>query len=201
MSVSLVPSSAERLGRPSSAADEASWLVATAHGDRQAFELLWERFQLPCLLVARRVLVGETHVEDVAQAVFLDIWRHAARFDPSRGTARAWILTLTHHKAVDRVRQEQRRGCLNVDTMRPLPDDDPSPEESAIIECRAESVQRALTSLTAIQWETLELAYFGGLTYLEISVVLDVPLGTVKARGRAGLARLREHLHQLAEVS
>jgi RNA polymerase sigma-70 factor (ECF subfamily) len=132
----------------------------------------------------------------VAQEAYLEIWRHAARFDEKRGSAIAWILTIVHRQAVDRVRSaEARRTREETYRQQELPNrhrsQDPTPDVvHASIEARR--VRKALAQLTPVQRESLELAFFGGYSYSEVADLVGVPLGTVKSRIRGGLLQLRE---------
>ena len=182
------------------AVEEAGWIHAISSGEVEALSQLWARYRLPCLHLARRVLGGDAHSQDVVQLVLLDVWRHAGRFDPARASVGTWILTMTHHKAVDRVRYERRRPAVALEVLASTPADGPTPTDAALATLRRQKVRRALATLSAPQRETLVLAYFGGLTYLEIANQMGVPVGTVKTRGRAGMVRLRALLGELREA-
>ena len=179
-------------------AEESAWLTAVGGGDAEALRRLWSRYRLPCLRLAHRVLGGSTHSEDVVQLVFLDVWRHAGRYDPARASAGSWILAMTHHKAVDRVRHEQRRAALAVQLAHGV--GAPCGDDVAVDVVRRHVVERALAGLSTPQRQVLRLAFFGGMTYAEIGMHLHVPLGTVKTRGRVGLLNLHARLAELGEV-
>jgi RNA polymerase sigma factor (sigma-70 family) len=172
--------------------DEA--LVAlTARSDEVAFAALYDRFGRAAYGLALRVLRDEALAEDAVQEAFLGVWRGASRFFPERAKASTWILTLVHRRAVDLVRREQRRRA------DPLPDVDfggkgPSAEDSAWLQLERERIQAALGALPDHQREAIELAYYGGFTQSELAERLGEPLGTIKSRMFAGLARLRELL-------
>ena len=144
--------------------------------------------------LALRVLRDERHAEDAVQEAFLQVWRSAATFRAERAKASTWILTLVHRRAVDLVRREERRQA------DPLTDDSAAgvaPEETdeaAWLRFERERVQAALKQLPDVQREALELAYYGGFSQSELADRLGVPLGTIKSRMFAGLARLRELL-------
>ena len=145
--------------------------------------------------LVRRVVRDPAQSEEVAQEVFLDIWRHSARFDPSRGSALSWMMTIAHRKAVDRVRsaessrhRDDSYGTSNHDV------DHDSTAEAVVERLDAERVHQALATLTAPQRRALELAYLGGYTHTEVATMLDIPLGTAKTRIRDGLIRLRDTL-------
>jgi RNA polymerase sigma-70 factor (ECF subfamily) len=173
--------------------DEA--LVAlVARGDEDALAELYDRVGRVAYGLALRVLRDERHAEDAVQEAFLQVWRSAASFRAERAKASTWILTLVHRRAVDLVRREERR---QVD---PLTDDSAAgvaPEETdeaAWLRFERERVQAALKQLPDMQREALELAYYGGFSQSELAERLGVPLGTIKSRMFAGLARLRELL-------
>ena len=173
--------------------DEA--LVAlVARGDEDALAELYDRVSRIAYGLALRVLRDERHAEDAVQEAFLQVWRSAATFRAERAKASTWILTLVHRRAVDLVRREERRQA------EPLPDDGESaqaPEqtdEAAWLRFERERVQTALRQLPDVQREALELAYYGGFSQSELAERLGVPLGTIKSRMFAGLARLRELL-------
>ncbi len=130
--------------------------------------------------------------EDAVQDAFLAAWRTAASFDPRRGKAQTWLLTLVHRRAVDVVRREERRRS---DTLDEAPvDASASTEEEAAVRAQRRAVQSALAQLPDDQREALQLSYYGGLTQAELADRLGIPLGTVKSRVFAGLAKLRELL-------
>jgi RNA polymerase sigma factor (sigma-70 family) len=177
--------------------DEA--LVAlTARSDEEAFAALYDRLGRVSYALALRVLRDEGLAQDAVQDAFLQVWRGAARFFPERAKASTWILTLVHRRAVDLVRREQRRRA------EPLPDGDfggqtPSAEAGAWLALERERVRAALAALPDHQREAIELAYYGGFTQSELAERLGEPLGTIKSRMFAGLARLRELLDQPLE--
>ena len=144
--------------------------------------------------LALRVLRDERLAEDAVQEGFLGVWRTAAAFRAERAKASTWILTLVHRRAVDLVRREERRRA------EPLTDDIGAQsavegtEEAAWLRFERERVQAALRQLPDVQREALELAYYGGFSQSELADRLGVPLGTIKSRMFAGLARLRELL-------
>jgi RNA polymerase sigma-70 factor (ECF subfamily) len=173
--------------------DEA--LVAlVARGDEDALAELYDRVGRIAYGLALRVLRDERHAEDAVQEAFLQVWRSAATFRAERAKASTWILTLVHRRAVDLVRREERRQA------DPLTDDSAAgvaPEETdeaAWLRFERERVQSALKQLPDVQREALELAYYGGFSQSELAERLGVPLGTIKSRMFAGLARLRELL-------
>src|SRR5207248_11670949 len=170
--------------------DEALVLLA-ARSQQGALAELYDRYGRPSYGLALRVLRDEALAEDAVQEAFLALWRTASRFVPERGKASTWILTLVHRRAVDIVRREERRSAdsLDEDTATAAGS---SADEEAWLRLQRERVQAALKQLPDQQREALELAYYGGFTQSELAERLGQPLGTIKSRMFAGLARLRE---------
>lgn len=168
-------------------------LTRVARGDRQAFEALYDVMVPQVFGVIRRVLRDPAQSEEVAQDVMVEVWRTATRYDRNRGSARSWMLTMAHRRAVDRVRSEQSARDRE-DRVGRESQDRPFDGVTAEVEQRFETqqVKAALEQLTPVQREAIELAYYGGNTYREVATLLDTPLGTVKTRMRDGLIRLRD---------
>jgi RNA polymerase sigma-70 factor (ECF subfamily) len=170
-------------------------LRLTALGHQDAFEQLYDTFSARVFGLARRIVRDPSHAEEVAQEVFLEIWRRASRFDRTRGSATSWILTLTHARAVDRVRSAQAATDREVRVAQASAQRDVDTVVEAVeagFERRA--VQRCLGTLTDLQRESITLAYFSGYTYREVALLLTAPLPTIKTRLRDGLIRLRDCL-------
>jgi RNA polymerase sigma-70 factor (ECF subfamily) len=169
-------------------------LLASARGDAQAFATLYDLCSPSVYGLIRRILRDRAQSDEVMQEVMLEVWRLAPRFDPQRGSASAWIMTIAHRRAVDRVRAEvAERGRLERAGSQ-APTAGVSVQEDVVDDLDRQRVRSALAGLTDLQRSSLELAYFGGLTQTEIAALLDVPLGTVKTRIRDGLIRLRDAL-------
>jgi RNA polymerase sigma factor (sigma-70 family) len=170
-------------------------LLLVARGDDEAVAALYDRYGRIAYGLALRILRDSSLAQDAVQDAFLATWRTAASFDPRRGKASTWLLTLVHRRAVDVVRREERRRADPIDDA-PVAVAASTAEEAWVREQRR-AVQGALAELPSDQREALELAYYGGLTQSELAERLDVPLGTVKSRMFTGLAKLRELLDVL----
>jgi RNA polymerase sigma-70 factor (ECF subfamily) len=170
-------------------------LVRVERGDRDAFEAVYTRVSGPVYGLIRRVLRDPAQSEEVAQEVLVNVWKSAARFDETQGSAMAWIMTMAHRRAVDRVRSEQsasdRIKRLGARSVGPEYDE---VSEAVEIRLEREAVRKCLDSLTDLQRESIDLAFYGGYSYREVGELLEVPLGTVKTRMRDGLIRLRDCL-------
>ena len=169
-------------------------LERVARGDLAAYDAFYGLLSPAVYGVARRVVRDPARAEEVAQEVFLDVWRQAARFDKRRGQARAWVLTMAHRRAVDAVRssessrnRDQRIGLMEPSVVE-------GPEAEVIDADERQEVLRCLQALTPLQLESVNLAYYQGYTYAEVATLLDRPLPTIKTRMRDGLIRLRDCL-------
>lgn len=170
-------------------------LRAAACGDTIAFSRVYDLLAPVVWRLVVRVVRDPRLAEDVTQEVFVQLWRDAPKFDPERGSARSFALTLAHRRSVDAVRREQtRRDATARAIAEPPREDAPDAARSALSRLDRSRVLDALAALTAPQRRCIELAYFGGLTQSQIARQLDVPLGTVKTRVREGLLRLRDTL-------
>jgi RNA polymerase sigma-70 factor, ECF subfamily len=189
-----VPSGAPDEGA-AAAPDLAELLKACGKGDQAAFAALYDATAARVVGLAVRVVRDPAQAEEVAQEAFLEIWRSSGRFDPAKGSPLGWLLTIVHRKSVDRVRSAEaatRRDETYHHQNQPIPHD--STAEAAQASLEARRVRGALTSLTTVQREALELAYFGGYTHTEVATMLDLPVGTAKTRIRDGLIRLRDNM-------
>ena len=164
-------------------------LGAVARADESALAELYDRFGRLAYGLALRILRDEALAEDAVQEAFLHVWRAAGSYRAERAKASTWLLTFVHRRAVDLVRREERR--------RPDPaasqsePAEPGADEVAVLRSRRQIVQQALRGLPEEQRETIELAYYGGLTQSELAERLGQPLGTIKSRMFTGLSRLR----------
>jgi RNA polymerase sigma-70 factor, ECF subfamily len=168
-------------------------LAEVAKGDHAAFRAVYDQTAPAVLGTVRRVLRDPAQSEEVMQEVLLEVWRTAARFDPSVGSANAWIMTLAHRRAVDRVRSEQRAAARELRAATASIDYD-EVSDAALTTLEQERVRRCLGGLTDLQRESVTLAYYGGYSYREVAQLLGVAAGTVKTRMRDGLIRLRDCL-------
>ncbi|MFJ5549474.1 ECF RNA polymerase sigma factor SigK [Streptomyces sp. NPDC093225] len=172
-------------------------LERTADGDREAFTRLYEAVSRPVMGMACTVVRDVAQAEEVAQDVLVEVWRTAGRFRAERGSAMAWVLTLAHRRAVDRVRsaraagERERRSAVR-DWERPF--DEVVEEVERHLE--HERVGRCLAELSRAQRECMVLAYYAGLTHREVAAALAQPVGTVKARLRSGLRLLGDCLRR-----
>lgn len=191
------------LSVPSSATGEISaggrlegLIAAIAQGDQRAFGALYDETSRLVYSLVLRMLANPADAEEVTLDVYSKVWRAAATYDSRRGTVLAWLVTLARSRAVDRIRSRDSRE--RREEVRDLPLDaavsEPDPEQRAAFDQRRQQVNRALNQLPAEQRESIELAYFDGLTHTEISERLALPVGTVKTRIRLGMIKLRDAL-------
>ena len=190
---------APALGLASASDEELMQRVAEA--DAGALDLLYERNRAMAYALAVRITGDTALAEDVLQEAFLGIWRNASRYAAARASARTWILSIVHHRAVDAVRRRR--------PVSELPDQDAPPPANLVVPDPWEAVAgrldraaivAALAALPDVQREAIELAYFAGLTQPEIAARTAAPLGTVKSRVRLGLLALRRSLADAATV-
>jgi len=182
--------------------DDPSLVARVSERDADALDEIYRRHGGACYRLARRVTANDTLAEDAVQEAFLGLWRSPERFTSGQGSLGAWLLGLTHHKAVDLVRRETSQQRRQVAEAARCALDDVAagdPEAAAWTSLRGEQVRAALANLPAPQRELLALAYFGGYTQREIAGITGVPLGTVKTRTMTAMHRLRDVLAPLAE--
>jgi RNA polymerase sigma-70 factor (ECF subfamily) len=177
---------------------DAHLLQRVAAGDQNAFGELYDRFSGPLYGTALRIVREPAEAQDVVHDVFVTLWEKAATFESSRGNAFSWAVTLVRNRAIDRVRMQRRRAELLAESAPvDLGLDERQPQsgsEAAASSDEARAIREAVGALPAEQKRALELAYFGGLTQEQIAQQLQEPLGTVKARIRRGLVKLRDSL-------
>lgn len=180
------------MGRDLAHLSDEALVALVARADDAALAELYDRFGRVAYGLALRIVRDPALAEDAVQESFLAVWRSAGRFVAERARASTWILTLVHRRAVDLVRREQPRRAEPLDTA-PVATAETT-EEEAWLRLRRTRVQEALRLLPDKQREAIELAYYGGFTQSELADRLGEPLGTIKSRMFAGLARLRELL-------
>ena len=182
-----------RPGREAEAAHLVQLMERSSRGHEDAFAELYDLTSRRIHAVILRVLRSADHAAEVTQEVYVEIWRQSARYAPDKGSVLAWMTTMAHRRAVDRVRSAEastRRDTSYHQQSQPVEHD--STAEAAHASLEARRVRQALTSLTPVQREALELAYFGGYTHTEVATMLELPVGTAKTRIRDGLIRLRD---------
>ncbi|MGH3745426.1 MAG: sigma-70 family RNA polymerase sigma factor [Mycobacteriales bacterium] len=173
--------------------EDATLVGRIRSGDGEALAALYERYGAPCYSLARRILGDEQLAQDVVQEVFLALWKDAQRYDANRGGFATWLLSMTHHKAVDVVRREEnlRKRRSAAEAQENFAPPVPQPDDQAWASLRRDRVRAALSRLPDRQREALGLAYYGGYTQREIAGLTASPLGTVKTRMFAGMKTLR----------
>jgi RNA polymerase sigma-70 factor (ECF subfamily) len=163
-------------------------LAGVGRAEVSAFEDLYDRYSRSVYSLAMTMLRDAEAAREVTQEVFLDLWRTARAFEPTRGSARSWILSLAHHKSVDAVRRRRLRAVEPLSEALPSGQDVAAEAAAALARGR---VREALSTLTLDQRNAIALAYYGGYTQREIAERLGIPLGTIKTRMRDGMIRLR----------
>lgn len=175
-------------------------LVRIAGGDKDALEVIYERYSSAVYSLARYMLRSEAVAEEATQDVFLNIWLKAASYSSSRGQPKTWIMSVAHHKIIDVIRSRRRAAAISdpkeYETLDLLPSGEVATDEAVERNLEAERVREALSRLPAAQQEVINLAYFSGLSQSEIAARLGQPLGTVKTRARLALQKLRKELRQ-----
>lgn len=176
---------------------DAQLIRRMAARDKSALAELYDRFSAPLFATAVRVVGDRAEAEDLVHDTFIALWDKAGDFDVQRGSAFSWAVTLVRNRAIDRVRARRRRGEL-LEASSPADlgyDQSPAAaSDSAVAGDRAHAVRTAVDSLPPDQKRALELAFFGGLTQQQIAERLSEPIGTIKARIRRGLLKLRDAL-------
>ena len=190
--------------RVASAVDDADRqvLVDLGEGRLHALEALYDRYRAMAYAIALRITADPTLAEDVVQDAFLGVWRHAERYVEGRGSVKTWLLAIVHHRAIDAVRRRRPADELpepDVPAPSQLVVGDVWPEVAGRLD--AVEIRAAMTALSDVQREAIELAYWGGLSQTEIAMRTGAPLGTVKSRMRLGLLVLRRGLsHEAADA-
>jgi len=183
---------------PADRARDRELLGRVARGDVTALRSLYDQHASRAVTIAFRILRNREEAEDIVQETFLEVWRRAAQFDPGRGGAVAWVVTIARSRAIDRLRARSIAGrtiasaAEEAEAMSPMP----APSPAAEVERRRDEkrVAAALVALPPAQRRTIELAYFEGLSQSEIAAKTASPLGTVKMRVKLAMAKLAELL-------
>ena len=170
-------------------------LAQIAGGDQAAFGALYDEISPRVFGLIRRLLVDHAQSEEVTQEVFLEIWQNASRYEPSKGGASTWILTMAHRRAIDRIRSSQSGRDRDVKIgIRDYVSDYDNVADTVETTIEHERVKEAMSQLTELQRQAVTLAYYGGFSHSEVATMLSVPIGTVKTRLRDGMIRLRDEL-------
>ena len=185
------------LSNPQTDAEDAELLRAGARADESAFARVYDRYSPILLGLMLRILRSRAEAEDVLQEVFLQVWQRAHSFDPARGRAFTWLVTLARSRAIDRLRSvgsRERAAQRSAEDAPPESEPAEWADEAAVRAERAEAVQAALAELPEEQRQVLVLAYLEGMSQSEIAAAKNQPLGTVKTRTRSALRKLSESL-------
>jgi RNA polymerase sigma-70 factor (ECF subfamily) len=170
-----------------------SLLAQVARGDQEAFERVYDNLVGPVYGLIYQVVRDQAQSEEVSQEVMLEVWRTAARFDAGKGSVGAWVMTIAHRRAVDRVRSASAAAAREHRAAeRLVPGDDVA--DSVAASLAREQVRRCLDGLTELQRESITMAYYGGYSYRQVAGMLGVALSTIKTRIRVGLTRMRDCL-------
>jgi len=179
-------------------AAQARLLAAAARGDKAALAGLYDQLSGPLYSLASRMLGDSAEAQDLLQDIFVQVWRTAATYEPGRGTVFSWMATLTRNRAIDRIRMRKRRAEALANVAPELQPAAPAgagdAADSLWLREKSQAVRDALAALAPDQQQAIELAFFSGLTQQEIAARLNEPLGTIKARIRRGLLRLKDRL-------
>jgi RNA polymerase sigma-70 factor (ECF subfamily) len=181
---------------PGAAAADHTTLERMARGDLEALAELYDRHSRLVYSLALRIIRDQGEAEDIVQEVFSQAWRQAGRYEARRGNVIAWLLNLTRSRAIDRLRGRQSRPEAASDSLLAIeiPDLTMPVDEQLSLEGRASRVRAAMKELSVLQRVAIELAFYEGLTHVEIAERLELPLGTVKTRIRQGLLKLKDRL-------
>ncbi len=179
--------------------EQADLMLAMARRDKSALSRLYDALSRPLYSLALKVTNDSAEAQDIVQDVFLQLWQKAADYTPARGSVFSWAATLTRNRAIDRIRMRRRRAEIITESGSEIHGGVSGAEaataaESLGMQEQATAVRAALGGLAPEQRSAIELAFFSGLTQQEIAARLNEPLGTIKARIRRGLLKLRDSL-------
>jgi len=179
---------------------QAQLLRRIGSGDGEAMAEFYDQTASPLFSIAMRILGDYAEAEEVIQDVFVQIWEKAESFDPMLGSAFHWSLSIARHRSIDRLRSRQRRARLHEELEKTAPGSnrDNRPAQTPLNSEDTAAIRSALKELPVEQREAIEMAFFGGQTHLEIAAALDEPLGTIKARIRRGMLKVRDSLQAYA---
>ncbi len=180
--------------------EELMQLVYRSSAD--AFEVIYDRHADAAFSLAYRICAQRALAEDVVQEAFLSLWRSRSRYDRNRGSVRTWLLGIVHNRAVDALRRRavRDRGVVDDDGLQERVAAAERTEVDVVRREEAREIRHALDDLPDEQSRVIELAYFGGMTHVQIASMLDTPVGTIKGRMRLGLAKMRMSLGDPAEM-
>ena len=184
---------------PNAGLDDVELLREAARGEVTAISIIYDRFAGLLQTMAEKILTDRAMAEDLVHDVFLEVWRHAASYDPARGSVRTWMLVRLRSRALDRMRSARTRREVPADDGEPSSPLVDHERDDPTLEPDRKSVRRALSELPVEQREVLELAYFHGLTSSEIAERMGSPIGTVKSRTAAAITKLRSLMGTVME--
>lgn len=174
-------------------------IARLAAGDRSALECIYRATSAKLFGIALRILGDEREAEDALQDVYVDLWRHADRYDPARASPISWLACMARNRAIDRLRAggKVRSGAVPEDAAAALPDTDLPADEQIVMDERDARIHQCLDTLEARQQSAIRRAFLGGATYVQLAEEDDVPLSTVKSRVHRGLALLKKCIERL----
>jgi RNA polymerase sigma-70 factor (ECF subfamily) len=203
MTLALAPANSIRLSATwprdlvtSERSEDAALVAGVVSGDERALESIYQIYGGAVKLIARKVLRDDALAEDVVQDVFVSFWKAPGKFDPERGSLRTYLLTIAHRRAIDIVRSEEARTRREDSSP---PEGTTDLEHEVWIRSQSEMVRKAVAGLGEDERKAISLAYFGGLTYVEVAERLEEPEGTVKSRIRSGMKKLSAALAEVAQ--
>lgn len=178
-------------------------MLRIADGDVRAFETIYDRYSAPVYSLAARVTGRRRAAEEATQDVFLSLWRTAPSYDPERGTVKTWLLSVVRNRSIDWLRRERRHDHDVVMDDAIVGRLEAAERTEEVVAAREDSrhARQLLVSLPAAQRQVIELAYFQGLTQIQIAEQVGVPLGTVKGRQRLALAKLHRKLTPIPRLA
>jgi RNA polymerase sigma-70 factor (ECF subfamily) len=170
--------------------DDIEMMRRVAAHDQQAFQAVYQQYGKAVYSLAYRILQNATLAEEVTQDTFLKVWQHKTDWHPQKGQLKSWLLTITHFTAIDRLRRERRQPDLHPNPIEDIEEQMPVNRHEVLWQDGA-TLRLLITRLPHEQADLIELAFFRGMSHSEIAAATHIPLGTVKARLRSGLQRLR----------